>query len=111
MYPLSKRMPSVSSDRKQVLVRRDLGVDHEDVRVLKDRLEPLRIGDEIRGDVSLVEAHALGELKLEAEGIGLLDGDDTFLADLVHGLGDHLADGRVRSEERRVGKERRSLWS
>src|SRR6185437_7330145 len=43
--------------------------------------------------------HALGELELEAEGVALLDGDDAFLADLVHGLGDHLADGRVASRD------------
>jgi hypothetical protein len=30
--------------------------------------------------VTLVEAHALGELELEAEGVALLDGDDAFLS-------------------------------
>ena len=45
--------------------------------------------------VALVEAHALGELELQAEGVGLLDRDDAFLADLVHSLGDELTDGRV----------------
>src|SRR6266700_2440649 len=39
---------------EQVLVRRDLGVHHEDVRILEDGLEPLRVGDEVRRDVSLV---------------------------------------------------------
>jgi hypothetical protein len=29
---------------------------------------------------------------LDAEGVGLLDGDDAVLADLVDGVGDHLAD-------------------
>jgi hypothetical protein len=52
-------------------------------------------------DVALVEAHALGELELEAEGVALLDGDDAFLADLVHGLGDHLADLGVGGGDRR----------
>ena len=44
------------------------------------------------GDVALVEAHALDEVQLHAEGLRLLDGDDAVLADLVHGLGDLLAD-------------------
>ena len=43
-------------------------------------------------DVALVEAHALDEVHLHAEGLALLDGDDAVLADLVDGLGDHLAD-------------------
>jgi hypothetical protein len=58
---------------------------------------------EVRRDVALVEAHALGELELEAEGVALLDGDDTFLADLVHRLGDDLADLGVRGRDRRGG--------
>ena len=50
------------------------------------------VGDEVRRDVALVELHALGELELGAHGVGLLDGDDTVLADLVEGLGEQLAD-------------------
>src|SRR5664280_299431 len=86
--------------REQVLDRGDLGVDHEQVGVVEDGLHPLRVGDEVRRDVALVEAHALGELELQAEGIALLDGDDAFLADLVHRLGDHAADGLVAGRDR-----------
>ena len=85
---------------QQVLDAGDLGVDHEDVGVLEDGFHALGVGDEVVADVALVEAHALGELELEAEGVGLLDGDDAFLADLVHGLGDHLADQGVSSGDR-----------
>ena len=35
----------------------------------------------------------------------LLDGDDAFLADLVHGLGDELADGRVSGGNRGGGSD------
>ena len=73
----------------------------EDVGVLEHRLHPLRVGDEVRRDVALVEAHALGELEVEAERVRLLDRDDAFLADLVHRLGDDLADGRVSGGDRR----------
>src|SRR5664280_1795933 len=86
--------------REQVLDRGDLGVDHEQVGVVEDGLHPLRVGDEVRRDVALVEAHALGELELQAEGVALLDGDDAFLADLVHRLGDHAADGLVAGRDR-----------
>lgn len=54
-------------------------------------------------DVALVEAHTLGELQLQTEGLGLLDGDDAFLADLVHGLGDELADLGVGGGDRGRG--------
>src|SRR3954465_3818210 len=89
--------------REQVLDRADLGVDDQDVRVVEHRLHALGVGDEVRRQVTLVEAHALGELELEAEGVALLDGDDTFLADLVHRLGDELADGGVSGGDRRSG--------
>ena len=86
-------------DRQEILQRGDLGVDDEDVGVLKDSLHALGVGDEVGRDVALVEAHALGELELQAEGVGLLDGDDAFLADLVHGLGDDLTDSGVGSRD------------
>ena len=69
-----------------------LPADEQDVRVVEDRFHPLRVGDEVRRDVALVEAHALDEVELHAEGLALLDGDDTVLADLLERLGDHLAD-------------------
>ena len=81
--------------RQQVLDRADLGVDDQHVRVVEHGLHALGVGHEVRADVALVEAHALGELELQAEGVALLDGDDAFLADLVHRLGDDAADGRV----------------
>src|SRR5207248_10509948 len=58
-------------------------------------------GDEVRRDVALVEAHAFDEFELEAEGIALFDRDDAFLADLVHRLGDDVADRRVTGRDRR----------
>ena len=43
--------------------------------------------------------------QLKAEGVRLLNGDDTFLADLVHRLGDELADGRVAGRDARGGSD------
>ena len=97
------RLHDLLEDRQQVLHRRDLAVDDEDVRVLEHRLHAVGVGDEVGRDVALVEAHALGELELEAEGVALLDGDDAFLADLVHRLGDDLANGGVTGRDRRGG--------
>src|SRR5690606_17595322 len=50
-------------DRQQVLDVRDLAVDDQDVRVFEDRLLTLRVGHEVRRQVALVEAHALGEFE------------------------------------------------
>ena len=88
-------------DREQVLDVRDLAVDDQDVRVLEDRLLALGVGDEVRRQVALVEAHALGELELGAEGVRLLDRDHALLADLVDRLGDDLADLGVGGRDRR----------
>ena len=62
------------------------------VGVLEDGLHALGVGHEVGGDVALVEAHALDQVHVHAEGLRLLDGDDAVAADLVDGLGDHLAD-------------------
>ena len=50
------------------------------------------IGHEVGGDVAAVELHALGVLDLEGQPLGLFDGDDTVLADLLHHIGDQAAD-------------------
>ena len=79
----------------------DLLVGDQDQRLLEDRLLALGVGHEVRGQVALVELHALGELELEPEGVGLLDRDGPVLAHLVDGLGQHLADRRVGRRDRR----------
>src|SRR5680860_98573 len=87
-------------EREHVLDLGDLLVRDEDVGIVEDGLHPLRVGDEVGRDVTLVEAHTLGELKIEPEGVALFDGDYAFLADLVHGLGDDLADRGVAGRDR-----------
>ena len=86
--------------RQQRLHRRDLRLVDQQVRLLEHRLLALRIGDEVRRQVALVELHALGELELGAERVRLLDGHHAVLADLVDGLGDDLADRRVGGRDR-----------
>src|SRR5579884_680207 len=81
--------------REQLGDRGDLALVDQDVRVLEDGLLALLVGDHVRREVALVELHALGELEGEAEGVVLLDRDDAVLADLVHRLGDQVADRLV----------------
>ncbi len=89
--------------REQLLDGADLALVDQDVRVVEDGLHTLLVGHHVRGQVALVEGHALGELQVQAEGVGLLDGDDTVLADLVHRVRDELADLGVLRGERGHG--------
>src|SRR5690606_21738177 len=82
-------------DRHQVVDRGDLLVGDQDVGLLEHRLLAIRVGHEVTGEEALVELHALGVLELEPEGLAVLHGDDAVLADLLEGLGDHLADRLV----------------
>jgi len=78
-----------------VLDGRDLLLGKEDERLLELDLLGLGVGDEVGGDEAAVELHALGDLELVLDGLALLDGDDTLLADLLHGLGKELANKLV----------------
>src|SRR5665811_684366 len=82
-------------DREDVGHGRDLALGDQHVGVLQDGLHALGVGHEVRREVTLVELHALGELELGDRGLGLLDRDDTILADLVERLGDQATDDRV----------------
>jgi len=77
---------------QHVLHGRDLAVGDEQVGVLEHRLQPVGVGYEVRGDVAAVELHALDRLQLGGEPLAVLDRDHAVLADLVHRLGDQLAD-------------------
>ena len=67
----------------------------QDVRVFEQRHLLVRIVDEVRRDVAAVELHALDQIQLVLEALAVLDGDHAFLADLVHRVGDGLADRLV----------------
>ena len=86
-------------ERQQLVEVADLALADEDEGVLQHRLLAVPVRDEVGGDVALVELQTLGEVELQPERRGLLDGDDTVLADLVERLGDQVADlgvlGRV----------------
>src|SRR5439155_20129225 len=67
----------------------------ENIRIGEFDLHLLRIGDEIRRQIAAVELHALDDVELELEALGFLNSDHAFLADLLHRLGDLLADDGV----------------
>ena len=55
----------------------------------------LLVVDEVGGEVAAVELHAFDDIQLVMQGLAFLDGDDAFLAHLLHGLGDDLTNGLV----------------
>ena len=73
--------------RREMLLVRD-----QDVGVVEDGFHAVGVGDEVGGDVAAVELHALHELGLHADALALFDGDDAVLADLLHDVGDDVAD-------------------
>ena len=64
----------------------------QDVGVVQLDAHLLGIGDEVGAEVAAVELHALDHVQVGLHALGFLDGDDAVLADLVHGVGDELAD-------------------
>ena len=82
------RLGNFLEHRQQVLDGGNLLVSEQDERVFQNGFHALHVGSHIRGDVALVELHALDRLDVDAEGLGFLDGNDAFLADDFHGLGD-----------------------
>ena len=64
----------------------------EDVGLLELGDHLVGVGDEVGREIAAVELHALDDFELGLEALGLLDRDDALVADLLHGLGDHVAD-------------------
>ena len=77
--------------RNHFLDGADLHVRQQDVRIVQDALHALHVRRHVGGDVATVVLHALDDVDVQAEGLGLLDGDSAVLADSVHGLGNLAA--------------------
>ena len=90
--------------RQQRLQDGELLLVDQDVGVLELGPHLLGVGDEVGRDVAAVELHALDHVELGREALGLLDRDHALVADLLHRLGQHLADLGVA-----VGRDRADL--
>src|SRR5690349_15697271 len=89
------RLNNGLEDRKHGLQVAELLLVDEDVRVVQFDLHLLGVGNEVRRQIAAVELHAFDHVELELEALGFFDGDHAFLADLLHRLGDLLADFAV----------------
>ena len=86
---------TASSTGSSCLQAGQLLLVQEHVSVLELGQHLLGIGDEVGREIAAVELHALDDLDFGVERLGFFDRDDAFVADLLHRLGDHLADGGV----------------
>ena len=64
----------------------------KDVGILELDDHLLGIGDEVGREIAAVELHALDHVELGLHALGFFDRDHALVADLLHGLGDHVAD-------------------
>ncbi len=76
----------------------------EDIGVFQFRDHLLGIGHEIGAEIAAVELHAFNDVGLGLEALGLFHRDHAFIADLLHRLGDFLADESVA-----IGRNRADL--
>ena len=78
--------------RQEIADVADLLVEQQHERVVENRGLLVGVVDEVGREIAAVELHALDDFELGGERLAVLDGDDAFLADLVHRVGDDLAD-------------------
>ena len=78
--------------RQHVLQAADLLLVDEDVGVFEDGFHRFGVGHEVRREIALVELHAFDDVEGGFDRLGFFDRDGAVLADLVHRVGDDLAD-------------------
>ena len=85
--------------RDDVLGSGDLLLIDQNISIGDDGFHLVGIGDEVSRKVAAIELHAFDKFGLIGHGLGLFDGNDAVLADLVHYVCDQFADmgfrGRV----------------
>src|SRR5450631_2996528 len=89
------RLGDLLEHRNQILQRPDLVVAKQHEWVLKHGLHTLYVSHKIRGNKAPVEFHALDNIERGFRGLGFLDRDHTIAADLLDGVGNQGAHGRV----------------
>ena len=98
---LRAHLDDLLEDRQKILDVADLLVHDEDIRLVEAGFHLLHIRAHVSGNIAAVELHALDQIQLGLHGLGLFDGDDAVLADLLHRIRDHLADFLVTGGDRR----------
>ncbi len=67
----------------------------QDKRVIQFGSHFVSICDEVRRQVTAVKLHAFNNIQLAVEAFGFFNCDNAFIADLLHGFGNHVTDGNL----------------
>src|ERR1700736_3359791 len=78
--------------RKQFVQAGELLLVDQDVGIVHFNAHFVGVGDEVGRDVAAVELHAFDDLEFGLERLGFFNCDDALVADLLHGVGEELAD-------------------
>src|SRR6266702_2413480 len=79
-------------ERKQFVQAGKLLLVDQNIDIVHLNAHLVGVGDEVGRDVAAVELHAFDDLELGLERLGFLDRDHALIADLLHGVGQELAD-------------------
>src|SRR6185312_4506122 len=78
--------------RQELLEARQLLLVDEQVGILHFDPHLVGIGDEVGGDIAAIELHTLDHVEFGLERLCFLDRNHALVADLLHGIGEELAD-------------------
>src|SRR5882724_2770618 len=81
--------------RKQFIQLRKLLFVDQDVGIFHFNAHLVGVGDEVGRDIAAVELHAFDDLEFGLVRLGFFNRDDALVADLLHGVGEELADFHV----------------
>src|SRR5690606_10902968 len=73
----------------------DFLVVNQDERIFQNGDLLIRIVDEVGRQVATVKLHAFHDIQFVVQRLAVFNGDHAFLTDLVHCVGDDLADGLI----------------
>ena len=82
-------------DRQEIFQVGNLLVVDQDVRFLHLTFHLLGIGYEVSRQITAVELHTFYHADGRIRTLSFLDGDDTVLGNLTHGVGNKLTDNRI----------------
>src|SRR5690606_16999849 len=88
-------LSNLFQDGQKIADVADLLVVNQDERIFQNGDLLIRIVDEVGRQVATVKLHAFHDIQFVVQRLAVFNGDHAFLTDLVHCVGDDLADGLI----------------